>query len=521
MAEISPEMMAKFKTFRKARQRERGGRAIQALGGAGGAWRGDGGAAFERLDPRRKYEEELEEFYERQREKSGLVSKLAEEEHYYFGKEQQERQALMSDIMSEIERISGIAKADAQLSATAQQAKARLQGGAQWDLALQAARDLKDMQGLDPTAAAFVDQLSREHGLPSRQSRRASEDKATGEAILAEFQKVANTSPESRARYEELKKQGYIVTDVDGGDTIPPGMRASDFAAEVGIEREELPKYRAAGAAEAAKTTRAQMQAQGVDPTAAMADSLRALANSDMTYTQKHNAMISLAGGEEELHAILGRDPNGFEVWDTIKQARGSEITLAEEKFRKESETAIETMGRTHGGRVEQYLGELPSLLERHAQATEMAKETSPLQGQDFDMDGIPDIDWAPSAEGQFQQILDHIAQYPTAPPMQHAKSQIMGSPEFKAFQEQYGYSDPDFAFREMNRLTRAKQRENRRSSRQMRKDNLRAGVGAYSSMARPGPTPTGPVTQDTAGPKKKPTEDLVSGAAGSRIAEN
>jgi hypothetical protein len=88
---------------------------------------------------------------------------------------------------------------------------------------------------------------------------------------------------------------------------------------------------------------------------------------------------------------------------------------------------------------------------------------------------------------------------------------------------KQYGYEeDPDYAFKEMNRMARRQQRSTKAKLRRRTRENIRQGIGGYAGMARPGFTPTGDVVQETAEPKKKPAStNLVTGATGSRIAEN
>ena len=131
--------------------------------------------------------------------------------------------------------------------------------------------------------------------------------------------------------------------------------------------------------------------------------------------------------------------------------------------------------------------------------------------GKDEDGDGIPDIEWAPTAAERFRQTLDMIDAYPDKPAAQYAKQSLMSSPEFAQFKEHYGYKDDAFAFREMNKLAKQQDRENKRSDRLRKKMNVRHQLGQYRD--RQG-------TQLMPKEKKVTAADLVTGATGSRIAE-
>jgi hypothetical protein len=113
-----------------------------------------------------------------------------------------------------------------------------------------------------------------------------------------------------------------------------------------------------------------------------------------------------------------------------------------------------------------------------------------------FNDPSLPPV--AGDANKRMEDILDLIEARPEHPPLQEAKSSLMQSADFRKFQSQRGYADPDVAFREMRRELRAKTKEQRRTSERRVSENIQSGkapkpVGVAArvrKLARPSSTP-------------------------------
>lgn len=524
MAELSPEMMAQLKTFRQAKRTRDRQRAGQVVGGLGGTVLGDP-MAFERLAPERLWEAERARFMAQKEQEAKVAAQLGQQEQYYFGKEQEERRTVLSDIAQEMERLSQIAQTDARLAQNANEARARLQGLAKLERAQQTNADLLQSYGLTPAAQELEKQLTQEYKLPKPPAIGPLNDAYVGGAIIQQVQQRAREGDvQAQKALQKLGAEGRIGSSPTGDIVAAPGVRAVDLARSLDIDEEELAKARMDGGQKAQAEQQRRIEATAQDPSTDIDAALLAVEQSRLSESDKHNLMLNISPDEDRIRQALGVDSKGADRWGLVKTAHQTYQDTKERTLDTEMGDYIRTAGQTFGGRVERYLGDLPSLSERYNQATEMAKRTSVLRGKDEDGDGVPDIDWAPDAPGRFIQILDQIEQYPDKSPVKWAKQQIMESPEFSQFMKQYGYEeDPDYAFKEMNRLARQQQRSTRAKLQRRTKEFIRRGEGAYAGMPRPGFTPTGDVVQETAeAKKKKPTSaELVTGATGSRIAEN
>ena len=517
MAELSPEMMAQLKDFRRKKRARDRQRVAQVIGGAAGTWQGDP-MAFERLAPERLWEAERARFMAQKEQEAKVAAQIGEEERYYFGKEQEERRTVLSDIAQEMERLSQIAQTDARLAQNANEARARLQGLAKLERARQVQAKLLQSYGLTPAAQELGDQILKEYNIPKPPAIGPLNDAYVGREIIEKALEYGG-----KDSVKELMERDVIVPGADGISEPAPGVRAIDLAKRLGIDGEDLANAQIAGRQQALAEQQRRIEATAQAPSADIDAALRAVDQSGVDEHDRHNLMLLISPDEDRIRQALGTDPEKGDRWELAKsEHKGSQVE-DEEEFKYHMGDYIRTSGQTSGGRVERYLGDLPSLSERYNQATEMAKRTSVLRGKDEDGDGVPDIDWAPDAPGRFIQILDQIEQYPDKSPVKWAKQQIMESPEFSQFMKQYGYEeDPDYAFKEMNRLARQQQRSTRAKLQRRTKEFIRRGEGAYAGMPRPGFTPTGDVVQETAEAKKKPTSaGLVTGATGSRIAEN
>ena len=525
MAELSPEMMARLKTFRQAKRLRDRQRTGQVVGGLGGTLLGDP-MAFERLAPERLLEAERARFMAQKEQEARVAAQLGQQEQYYFGKEQEERRTVLSDIAQEMQRLSQIAQTDARLAQSGAQARANLQGRAKLERAQQTNADLLQSYGLTPAAMELEKQLTRQYKFPKPPAIGPLNDAYEGGAIIQRLRVLASEGDAlAQKDLKRLEAEERIGSSPTGDIVASPGVRAVDLARSLktSIDEEELVKARMDGRQKARAEQERRIQATAQDPSTDIDAALLAVEQSRLSESDKHNLMLNISPDEDRIRQVLGVDSKGADRWGLVKTAHQTYQDTKERTLDTEMGDYIRTAGQTFGGRVERYLGDLPSLSERYDQAKEMAKKSSALRGKDEDGDGIPDVDWAPDAPGRFIQILDQIEQYPDQPPVKWAKQQIMGSPQFSEFMKQYGYEeDPDYAFKEMNRMARRQQRSTKAKLRRRTRENIRQGIGGYAGMARPGFTPTGDVVQETAEPKKKPAStNLVTGATGSRIAEN
>jgi len=517
VAELSPEMMARFKDFRRKKRLRDRQRVAQVIGGAAGTWQGDP-MAFERLAPERRWEAERARFMAQKEQEAKVAARIGEEERYYFGKEQEERRTILSDIGAEVDRLSRIAETDARLAQNANEARARLQGIAKLEKVRQIQSKLLQSEGLTPAAEELRDQVFSQYNIPKPPAIGPLNDAYVGREVIA---KAVADDPK---RVAELTAAKVIVPGADGVAEPAPGVRASELAKSLGVEGQDLADAQSLGRKQAREEQQRRIEATAQDPSVDMDAALRAVDQSEVNEHDRHNLMLIMSPDEDRIRRALGTDPEKGDRWELAKRKHKDSQVSDEKDLEYSMGDYIRTSGQTSGGRVGRYLGDLPSLSERYDQAKELAKRSSALRGKDEDDDGIPDVDWAPDAPGRFIQILDQIEQYPDKSPVKWAKQQIMESPQFSEFMKQYGYEeDPDYAFKEMNRMARRQQRSTKAKLRRRTRENIRQGIGGYASMARPGFTPTGDVVQETAEPKKKKpaSTNLVTGATGSRIAEN
>lgn len=89
-------------------------------------------------------------------------------------------------------------------------------------------------------------------------------------------------------------------------------------------------------------------------------------------------------------------------------------------------------------------------------------------------------------ASEQFVWLLDEIEAMPDKPPAAFARQQILDSAEFKEYMQARGYTDPNFAYRELGREARNKAKTDADKDRRMRQLNIDAGISPASPLLKP-----------------------------------
>lgn len=104
------------------------------------------------------------------------------------------------------------------------------------------------------------------------------------------------------------------------------------------------------------------------------------------------------------------------------------------------------------------------------------------------------------SAQEQTLKALQAIDSMDTSPAHLRLKKQMMDSQDFQQFMGNRGYKDPDFAFREFKREVMATSRRRKRDDRKARRENVKAGITAYSKGGRENRVPVVPQRNPTRG---------------------
>jgi hypothetical protein len=283
-------MMARFKDFRRKKRLRDRQRVAQVIGGAAGTWQGDP-MAFERLAPERRWEAERARFMAQKEQEAKVAARIGEEERYYFGKEQEERRTILSDIGAEVDRLSRIAETDARLAQNANEARARLQGIAKLEKVRQIQSKLLQSEGLTPAAEELRDQVFSQYNIPKPPAIGPLNDAYIGREII---EKATADDP---VRVRELHDAGVIVQGADGMSAPAPGVRASELAKSLGVEGQDLADAQSLGRKQARAEQQRRIEATAQDPSVDMDAALRAVDQSEVN--------------EHDKRATAGNSPRG------------------------------------------------------------------------------------------------------------------------------------------------------------------------------------------------------------------
>jgi hypothetical protein len=87
-------------------------------------------------------------------------------------------------------------------------------------------------------------------------------------------------------------------------------------------------------------------------------------------------------------------------------------------------------------------------------------------------------------------QWMDMYEKYPEYSPLKEARNAMMETEQFKRYQQQRGYTDPDLAFKEMAREMKAKVRARKQETRRNIRKNIRDGTAEPTGLRFKGRTP-------------------------------
>jgi hypothetical protein len=561
MAELSPETLAKFRAFRRARTANALGRAGQIVGGTAETMRTGRSAAetFAARDPDLLRQRGRAEMLQQADAQMKVAKEQSAQERYYFEQEQQERISLLSDYAQRVQMEYDRARADADRAQRGSQAKAHLLVRVAELEKLQ--RDIDNRMATDtltPGAETVTDSVLRRFGMEPRKGTKSlpktEEQRIRKEALAQQMNEILDgLDPEGKEFQRRWNQATRSVNGVPDPDApfVPDGMGlavnpkyltmeellASEPAGDAETEtfgdrlremdkssRPLVSQARAERAMDFEAGAESQPQfASESEKDSAFQAAMQQITNSGMN---KHDEVLAiekvmLAFGKtvdqarELLGTVTDEEGNTTYRWDAMVEDRRLDQKDLDDAIEKQEQTLVTAAGKTFGGdaRIQGIIDVGEAYRRATALAEENAYDPNRIEtGKDEDDDGIPDIEWAPTAAERFRQTLDMIDAYPDKPVAQYAKQSLMSSPEFAQFKEHYGYKDDAFAFREMNKLAKQQDRENKRSDRLRKKMNVRHQLGQYRDRQGTQRMPK----------EKKVTEaaDLVTGATGSRIAE-
>ena len=112
-------------------------------------------------------------------------------------------------------------------------------------------------------------------------------------------------------------------------------------------------------------------------------------------------------------------------------------------------------------------------------ETAEIAEGAQQLQEQTAEEGwlGIPQLEKPSDPREQSLQAMELIERFPELPPLQHARQQLVQSPQFTQYQQSRGYTDERETIKEMVKEARIMDRENRRTTREAAKENRRLGI--------------------------------------------
>lgn len=216
--------------------------------------------------------------------------------------------------------------------------------------------------------------------------------------------------------------------------------------------------------------------------------------------------LASVAGkSPEEVASSLG-GPDLLDRYGADSVRITGEMKMLEEQADRATERATSApreawgSGKASGAMAQDLAGrqEKPTTTRMLAQQLGLAPQAAPeavppgvdpegveMQMAETEFLGLP-IKPATSSYDRAQQLIGIIEDYPEYPPAEMAKRTIMDSEDFKKYKAQRGYQDDEFAFKEMAREAKVKQRETKREDRATRRENVKLG-------AAPGRIPTSP----------------------------
>lgn len=566
MAELSPETLAKFRAFRRARTANALGRAGQIVGGTAETMRTGRSAAetFAARDPDLLRQRGRAEMLQQADAQMKVAKEQSAQERYYFEQEQQERISLLSDYAQRVKMEYDRARSDADRAQRGSQAKAQLLVRVAELEKLQ--RDIDNRMATDtltPGAETVTDSVLRRFGMEPRKGTKSlpktEEQRIRKEALVQQMnERLDGLDPEGK-EFEALWDQAtrstkgvpnpdaedapFIPDDTGTGLMVNPKYRtmeellASEPAGDAETEtfgdrlremdkssRPLVSQARAERAMDFEAGAESQPRfASESEKDSAFQAAMQQITNSGMN---KHDEVLAIEKvmltfgktvdqARELLGTVTDDEGNTTYRWDTMVEDRLRDQKDLDDAIEKQEQTLVTAAGKTFGGdaRIQGIIDVGEAYRRSVALAKESAYDPNRIEtGKDEDGDGIPDIEWAPTAAERFRQTLDMIDAYPDKPVAQYAKQSLMSSPEFAQFKEHYGYKDDAFAFREMNKLAKQQDRENKRSDRLRKKMNVRHQLGQYRDRQGTQLMPK----------EKKVTEaaDLVTGATGSRIAE-
>jgi hypothetical protein len=531
MAELSPETLAKFRAFRRSRTANALGRAGQIVGGTAETMRTGRSAAetFAARDPDLLRQRGRAEMLQQADAQMKVAKEQAAQERYYFEQEQQERISLLSDYAQRVKMEYDRARSDADRAQRGSQAKAQLLVRVAELEKLQ--RDIDNRMATDtltPGAETVTDSVLRRFGMEPRKGTKSlpktEEQRIRKEALAQQMNEILNgLDPNSEEFTERWDQATGSVNGVPG-----PGSEDAPF-----VDRLREMDKSSRPLVSQARTERAMDFEAGAESQPRFASesekdsafqaAMQQITNSGMN---KHDEVLAIEKvmltfgktvdqARELLGTVTDEEGNTTYRWDTMVEDRLRDQKDLDDAIEKQEQTLVTAAGKTFGGdaRIQGIIDVGEAYRRSTALAEENAYDPNRIEtGKDEDGDGIPDIEWAPTAAERFRQTLDMIDAYPDKPVAQYAKQSLMSSPEFAQFKEHYGYKDDAFAFREMNKLAKQQDRENKRSDRLRKKMNVRHQLGQYRDRQGTQLMPK----------EKKVTEaaDLVTGATGSRIAE-
>ena len=90
---------------------------------------------------------------------------------------------------------------------------------------------------------------------------------------------------------------------------------------------------------------------------------------------------------------------------------------------------------------------------------------------------GIPGLERPSDPREETLQAMEMIAEMPELPPLQHARQQLVQSPQFLQYQQDRGYTDEGETIRQMVQETRQQDRQAARDTRRAARENRELGI--------------------------------------------
>ena len=90
---------------------------------------------------------------------------------------------------------------------------------------------------------------------------------------------------------------------------------------------------------------------------------------------------------------------------------------------------------------------------------------------------GLPGLERPSDPREETLQAMEMIADMPELPPLQHARQQLIASPQFAQYQQDRGYTNEQETIREMVRESRQMDRQSRQDTREAARENRRLGI--------------------------------------------